>query len=109
MCRGAVRYEGIPEKCRIVTLLFSLFIWIDKPIAGGHSFENCSELTTRGGWTPSLSANFIWKMNRSGGRTWLLTNGLLKMGWESFSPSSANLWLLSEMYITLGYELSIAG
>jgi hypothetical protein len=30
--------------------------WKDKPIGGGHGFENRSELTTRGGSTPSPSA-----------------------------------------------------
>lgn len=30
----------------------------DKPIGGGHSFENCSELTTRVGSTPTPSAIF---------------------------------------------------
>ena len=29
----------------------------DKPIGGGHCFENSSELTTRVGSTPTLSAN----------------------------------------------------
>ena len=31
--------------------------WIGKPIGGGHSLENCSEITTRVGSTPTLSAN----------------------------------------------------
>lgn len=31
--------------------------WKDKPIGGGHSLENCSELMTRVGSTPTLSAN----------------------------------------------------
>lgn len=36
---------------------FALTIWKDKPIGGGHGFENRSEITTRVGSTPTPSAN----------------------------------------------------
>lgn len=31
--------------------------WKSKPIGGGHSLENCSEIMTRVGSTPTSSAN----------------------------------------------------
>lgn len=40
-------------------------IWKGKPIGGGHSLENCSELTTRVGSIPTLSAKAYAKGIRS--------------------------------------------